>query len=519
MANVPDSQSAGELVARFAIARGEFQRQAIADRDRLRDGWAALDAQRQRLAAERAESDAFFAKQDAALEARAAEVARREKAISGERAKMEKQTETLRREAVGLEARCQHARVIVEDLERQRQRLHAELLAPRPGQEPPGEMLVALDRAKDRDLTLWVAELDTQERALNHDRAALATVKAGLEREAADLGDRRRLLAEQLVMLAAARGQWQDAERRTIAEMEDLARGLRRREHDLDTREQRLIRAGARRREDGYELWQLRLRLESWHSKLAAYDVRRHAERADAESDLRLRARLLAHRESEIVDLFARWERVREQEREWLRAEIQLWADDRRQLVKAATEYDRRAGEAMTELTVHAARALASEELVAEAVADSGSTRAARRLDVLRKRWEQTFDRRAKEIAARRAEASADLARLDERYAELERLLVEVTQREEEANNRLARAAAADAFGTVPVAALATHGADGCAELAALRDEVERMADVLMRAELPEPPDPPDRELPWGADDAGAERPDVLPFNTALRAA
>ena len=57
------------------------------------------------------------------------------------------------------------------------------------------------------------------------------------------------------------------------------------------------------------------------------------------------------------------------------------------------------------------------------------------------------------------------------------------------------------------------------AELVALRDEVERMANVLLEAEYPEPPDPPDGELPWGSDDGPADRTDVLPFTPANRAA
>ena len=59
----------------------------------------------------------------------------------------------------------------------------------------------------------------------------------------------------------------------------------------------------------------------------------------------------------------------------------------------------------------------------------------------------------------------------------------------------------------------------GAAELAALRDEVERMANVLLEADYPEPPDPPDGELPWGSDEAAPEHADILPFTPSNRAA
>jgi hypothetical protein len=60
--------------------------------------------------------------------------------------------------------------------------------------------------------------------------------------------------------------------------------------------------------------------------------------------------------------------------------------------------------------------------------------------------------------------------------------------------------------------------------LTALRDELERMATVLLEAELPEPPDPPDSELPWGAEEAPSalEDPDsaeVRLFEPSARAA
>jgi hypothetical protein len=62
------------------------------------------------------------------------------------------------------------------------------------------------------------------------------------------------------------------------------------------------------------------------------------------------------------------------------------------------------------------------------------------------------------------------------------------------------------------------------AELTALRTELERMATVLLEAELPEPPDPPDNELPWGAEDVPAAPEDphsdeVLLFEASARAA
>jgi hypothetical protein len=243
------------------------------------------------------------------------------------------------------------------------------------------ELQVALDRAADRDLARWAAELEEREARLEREAAAARALAAGASRDVADLTDRRRVLAEQFAELAAARAQWQEAERATVAEMEQLASALRRREAELDARAQRVARADARRREDAFELWQLRLRLEAWQSKVVAYEMRWHTERERAEADL-------ARREAEVL-------------------------------------------------------------------------------------------------------------------------------RRHSPHSR-------DAEGEVPLA-LPVLQSDESAELAALRDELERMAAVLLEAELPEPPEPAEGELPWAADEVPEALPvdeaAVLPFEPPARAA
>src|SRR5262249_48639283 len=160
-------------------------------------------------------------------------------------------------------------REVVEELEQRRAELHtAATTAAPPIAEPPAEIQqIALDRTADRDLAQWAADLEEREARLKQERAAIQTHFAGIVKDKADLADRRRVLAEQFVQLASARALWQEAEQATVMEMEQLATTLRRRETELDARDQRLTRADARRREDSYELWQLRLRLEAWQSK------------------------------------------------------------------------------------------------------------------------------------------------------------------------------------------------------------------------------------------------------------
>ena len=503
-------------VVRFTAVRSEIHASAVEEQERHRITWAELEAHRKRLVAEWTESHELNAKQEAALAARSNEFSRREQALAGLKAKLENETANLRLEAAGLEARANHARGIVEELEAKRDVLHAELLAaaPIPEEAPASEFRVPLSRAADRDLTQWVTELDAQDRQQAQEKIRLAAVKASLDREAITIADHRKVLAEQFAMLGAARSDWQDVESRTVAEMEELARALRLREEELAAREERLLKADARRREDAHDLWQLRLRMEAWQSKLIGISQVWHAERERRESDLTIRARAIGDREGTLQTMFDRWEQSRESDRERLQAELQLWANDRACMTQAAEDYERRNRELLGELAGHAARALASEDLLAETAAPGKGT--TRRFAVLRKRWERVFTQKLAAIDARRTASALELARLDERYREVHRSLKEIAERENELNDRAARTqllllgepgvlAAEDAVEPLNMDASAT-------ELDALRAEFERMAHALLEAGVPE------EELPWAAEEVESE-PDVLPFAFHARAA
>ena len=210
-------------VAKFNATQSEFNATAAVDRDRQRAAWADLAARQKRLAAEHEETNRFQAEQAAALDSRTAELAAREKADNDAKAKLQRTVAALHQEAAALDARARTTRQLVEELEQRRAELQDAVLAPKLESEPPGELLVALDRAADRDLGRLAAELAEREQRLNLERAAVQGLFAGVSADKATLADRRRVLSEQFAQLALARAQWQEAERATVAEMEQLA--------------------------------------------------------------------------------------------------------------------------------------------------------------------------------------------------------------------------------------------------------------------------------------------------------
>jgi len=377
----------------------------------------------------------------------------------------------------------------------------------------PNEFLVPLDRRADRDLTRWTAELDAQDRQLAQEKANLAKLKSSLQQESTNLADDRKVLAEQFALLGAARAEWQEVEGRTVAELEELARSLRLKEEDMAAREDRLVKADARRREEGHDLWRLRLKLEAWQSKLSTVSRLWHSERERREQDLALREKSLALRETALQQAFDQCERSRAEEHERLRTEIRLWADDRIRLKQAAENFDTQAREAMSEIARHAARAMVAEELLSEA--SSKGKGATRRFEVLRKRWEKVFVQKLNEIDRRRVLIGQELTRLDDRYEEIHRSLTELAERESEFNRKVARIEmTANRVVAHRLPASTENQSDA---IAALRDEIERMAHVLLEAGVPEQPD---EMLPLAAEEIeeGPE-PVMLPFAFHSRAA
>lgn len=292
----------GQLTAeivRFRNVMTEEMARAAEEKDRLRTEWEALDAQRQRVHAEWSEAQATVGRQEAAVVTRERELAGREQQLARGRDELAAQTAALRAEAAGLGVRVENARAVVAELEAQRDRLQVELLAaaPKPATESAAVMKFALNRKADQDLTSFSAELDAEAVRLAKERAALVALRAQLDRDAVAAADQKRVLAEQFVLLARARGEWQEVERRALADLEDLTRIVRTKEQEHATREEWLVRSDARRREEGYELWQLRLRLEAWQSKLVTVERKWHAERETRDAEYARRLHALLERE------------------------------------------------------------------------------------------------------------------------------------------------------------------------------------------------------------------------------
>jgi len=484
-------------VAQLNALRSDFHAAASATRERLAEAWAAVESQQKRAVNEWSEASRYFTEQNAALDARVVDLEKRERAAADRLARSEAEAAGLQEEATALEQRVQNARAALAELEQRRERIRSELLH--------------CELPEDLVQTPNPDDLTHRERQLNRERGAVAALRTSLERESADVDDRRRLVAEQLAQLADARTHWQRAERQTIIEMEDLARSLRHKEQELDAREQRLIRADARRRADAYDLWQLRLRLESWQTKLTAFEMRWHTEREQLEDRLERRIATAGRREAAHAATFARWEQARAADHTRLREELRYWAADRERLNATMNSFSELQEAVLNDLAKHASHALAADQLVSETLQNAGSKRVVRRLRVLRKRWERVFARHARAIIAHREKVVEERASLEGRYRDLHERLVKVGEREAEANSRQTMAERATILEATSqsIATIITAPSE---ELMALRAEVERLASVVLDIDLPE------SEIPWAIEESEPDA-DVFLFESGNRAA
>jgi len=419
---------------------------------RVRESWVELQKDRQRAIEERASSETFLRKQHEALAAREADLERQQQRMATEIARFDAAIASRMKELEALDTRVVHTYQTLQEVQKLR------------------EALSTIPEAEPVD--------DEEEPAAAHESRPPSQAKA------TDLtvDDQRLLLAEQFTKLARAQEQWQDAERATVDELEDLAHVLRRRERELDERERDLLQADRRRREDNYDLWQRRLQLDGWRGVLTAHEAWWHTERGRQEAELAEHRARITRRELAVSRLLVKWSEKLRAERNRLRAEVEQWSSARFRLDAATESCDRRQQEALAALKGYAARSLALDETFRQTLDLSDDSATVRHFKLLEKRWLKTFAVRLREIddrieTARKERRATEALHREQfhRQADLaERTAILLMKSGEQDRERLQMLP--DPYARpAPIA--------NTQELASLRAEVERLAFVLLNAD------------------------------------
>jgi hypothetical protein len=403
-----------------------------------------------------------------ALDRRDAALARAEQALARDRRRWQDRLVHLAKEAQGLEARVAN----------QRARL-AEQAAP--AAEPAGP-----------------AVADIPPPAEAGPGAARPACPVPLRELAGQLADQRAHLLEQWRQLLEVHERWQQERALAQAELEALGRRLAEREQGLRAREEAAdaLAGDLRRRQEA--LAEARDRLEGWQAQLSARAAEWEAQRGVLLAEVEARERLAADQLRRLEELHGRRTERRRQEVVRLRAAQARCEELRGQYHTLWQECQARREALTRQGRSLAALDLALERLRLELLARAPHpARAARRLERLRRREQARLEAAGRELAALRRAVAAETARLDERAGRLARQEEEMLARQDEWARRQdewesEQAAARDeeARRRQELGRLRAQQGHAERQVACLRDEVERLARLLMDEPLPALPAP-----------------------------
>ena len=478
-----DQQSAA-----FLADQTRFAAEAAAYQQRLKDAWELLTEGQRRLIADREQAEKTLAERNALLDTRTGDVEAREQALADGRSNAEARIRDKLAEADRIDARILRAREVLAELEAKRTTAGA--MTPVVGSLVPPPDVVALDRRIDgASIDRVFAELQARDRDLTREKYHLATVKAEVERRAAGLADERAVLAEQVATLVVARDRLHADHRQALTDLESAARTVQAMEVAAESRMRAAIDAERRNKKREADLVQFRLRLDAWQANLAAHEETAAAARATADAELTARRSHLERWEAALTTLCHKWAAARKLERAALHDEFARWSTARATYASGLLALDRQRADFLAQAAAAAEVQLAAER-VKEELAAGGRTlprTAARRLEVLRRKWQGHFARFRSDLDARRQSLVAEAVSAGERVAELHRVLAEVADRRTELTgaerraeaDHLARERQLDDRAAVLPLDLARAERSEVA-LAMVRDEVERVAAAVM---------------------------------------
>jgi len=311
---------------------------------------------------------------------------------------------------------------------------------------------------------------------------------AALEALAGELADRRLHLLEQAARLARAEEKWRAEQAAALADLDAAGRRLEAQEAQAEPRRRALAEAEAdlRRRteaaarQQGY--------LDAWQARLTARAAAWEADREALLAGLGSREEAARRQAELLAELRGRWERRRVKEEAALRAELKRCAAARRQYASLWEECLNRNVALERQQRVLAEQALALEQYRLELVGRAPDAAAAdKKIDRLRRRCTAAtavarrnleYERQAVHVESKRLQEWAQ--RLDEQAAALAAGEADLSRRLAEAENDQAGGEAARARLQAEVQALTARRAQHEREAQALRDEVERLARLLM---------------------------------------
>jgi chromosome segregation ATPase len=435
-------------------ARLRFNGEAELGRRQLQDGWDEFRRARKQW-------DERRGREDAELRRRARELAQVEQALADQWQQWHDARQALEAEAEGLEGR-------VRNLRRKAQEQEAHLRDPVPTAAPaPAEVSPPPP-----------AELGAAER--EH--------LAGLEALAEKLDDQRLHLLEQAERLVRAEEEWRGWQRAALAEVEEAARRLDGREEQMEPRDRALGEAEAELRHRAEAAARLQAHLDGWQARLTARAAAWDADREALLASVREREEAARRHAELLTDLRRRLAQRRKKEVAAVRGELKRCQAARRQYAALWEDCHNHGAALERQQRALAEKSLALEQYRLEVIGRAPDSAAAeKRLERLRRRCAAPTAAARRNLDRERQALDAERKRVEGQAEQLDQQAAALAEREAELARRLAEWEAGQAGAETDrarlraeVASLTAQRAYREREAQALRDEVERLARLLM---------------------------------------
>jgi hypothetical protein len=289
-------------------------------------------------------------------------------------------------------------------------------------------------------------------------------------------------------------------QRQALIELEAAVRSVQAVELQAESRLKAAAEAERRNRTREADLVQFRLRLDAWQANLTAHEKAATAAREAATAELAARRAHLERWEAALTTLCHKWAALRKQEREQLVREFHQWKTARTNYADGVRALDRARADFLAQAAAAAQTQLAAEQVAADLA--GGGRKAARRLAVLRRKWEGHFRRFQSELDERRrclvqetVSANDRLEQFQQRLAEIMARTTELlaAQQQAELQHLTHQREEDERASTLPGVLARAERSE--AALAEVRAEVERVAAAVMASG---PEVPTQRSLPSG---------------------
>ncbi len=456
-------------------------------RRQLQDEWQQLGLAQQHWEAALNQEQARRKREQEDLQRRLAEVQAAERALTDRQRQAEKRLAQLNAEIQGLEVRVRNQRLRLIEQEQERARVELALRA----QGRPQDGLADTPAGA-------LVPVPTPPRPSRRFRLPAAWVRlAGM------LADQRRHLIEQWHQLLETRAAWQAEQEAALAVIVGQAREheeqVRLREQALTVKEQTVAAALTDLAQRVQALSRVRCALEGWQARLTAREAGWETERAGLLAEVHAREEAAAAQVRALEEAHERRLRRRGEEMEALRGARQRLEQLRRDYAALWQECQKRRAQLAREQRLLASQALALENLRQELLPQAADPAAAsRRLDRVQKRQTARLEAEERALKEDRQALLAEARRLEERSRLLHLQEDDLVARHDEWARQVVaweeqRLAAADAEvrRRQEVQRLQTLRALDERQLTQLRDELERIARLLMDEGEPLPLDAP----------------------------